>query len=175
MTREQLCCEICGFSRKKICPYENTNLIDQSGPMPHRELAHRQAAALPPSHSGQGSSQPPSSPGPAQSVQPSQPRNGTSITNNCLTTVRQDLLLPVSTVALTTKMQEDPWTGVGVTMPMVGRVHLRRENAGVPEEITVMAFFDTGSDNSWPNACLSDFASTRQPVSYQVDTMLGSA
>ena len=52
---------------------------------------------------------------------------------------------------------------------------MRRENAGVPEEIIVMAFFDTGSDNSWADASLSEFAITRQPVSYQVNTMLGSA
>ena len=31
-----------------------------------------------------------------------------------------------------------------------------------------------GSDNSWADACLSNFAITRQPVSYQVDNMLGS-
>ena len=70
MTKEQLCYETCGFSRKKLYPYENTDLINQSGPMPHGELAHRQAAASPPSHRGQGSNQPLPSPRPAQFVQP---------------------------------------------------------------------------------------------------------
>ena len=162
LTREMLCCGICGLAKRGLCPASNSSLIQPSGPIPAGQEAHSASSISTTTSQQTGSN-------PAVSI-----NANPTITSNYLTTTSPGMMLPVSTINLATSINSKTWQGIGTTSPTIGKVRLSKTQGGVTEEITVTAYFDGGSDNSWIDATLIDFASVRQPAHYQIDTMLGS-
>ena len=103
-------------------------------------------------------------------------------TSNCQKRVERadeaegaELLFPAITTTLRSKIDKACWEGVGVVSPTCGRVRLQKVVKGIIKRRTIHVLYDSGSDNSWCDASLSDYACMRQAVKYKVDTMLGSS
>ena len=86
-----------------------------------------------------------------------------------------ELLFPAITSTLRTKLNKNCWEGVGIVSPTCGKVRVHKMVKGVIQRKTVHVLFDSGSDNSWADENLEDYACSRQAVKYRMDTMLGSS